>query len=85
MWKYGHKTQVCASTRRRQRAKISRTPAFGQEGILDFYKNCPVGMTVDHRYPLRAKEASGLHVIWNLQYLSPHDNFSKSNKMPVFA
>jgi hypothetical protein len=57
-----------------------RIPKFGQDGILDFYKNCPDGYVVDHTIPLQGKLVSGLHVIWNLQYLTPQENMSKGNK-----
>ena len=57
-----------------------RIPKFGQEGIEEFYNNCISGYEVDHIIPLQGKRVSGLHVIWNLQYLSKHDNRRKSNK-----
>lgn len=57
-----------------------RIPKFGQEGVRDFYKNCPTGMVVDHIIPLQGKSVSGLHVVWNLQYLTPEENMSKGNK-----
>lgn len=61
---------------RRQRKRIK----FGQEGVRDFYLNCPNGLHVDHVIPLRGKHVSGLHVIWNLQYLTPKENMRKHNK-----
>jgi hypothetical protein len=50
-----------------------------KDEIKEFYKNTPPGMEVDHDLPLQGKNVSGLHVIRNLQYLSPLDNKKKSN------
>lgn len=65
---------------KRRAARIERTPNFGQEGIEEFYRNRPEGYEVDHIIPLQARMASGLHVIWNLQYLTKSENSSKQNR-----
>jgi hypothetical protein len=44
------------------------------------YKNQPSNTEVDHYIPLQGDDVAGLHVSWNLQYLTPSQNASKGNK-----
>jgi hypothetical protein len=48
--------------------------------IVEVYKNCPENMEVDHYIPVQGRKVSGLHVSWNLQYLSKSKNSSKGNR-----
>ncbi len=58
-----------------------RTPEWANHArIIEFYKNCPPGHHVDHIIPLRAKNVSGLHVDYNLQYLPAKENMRKNNR-----
>jgi hypothetical protein len=66
---------------KRKALKLKATPKFANlEKIKEIYKNCPKGYHVDHIVPLVNKNVCGLHVEWNLQYLTASANLSKSNK-----
>lgn len=45
--------------------------------LKEFYSNTPQGMTVDHIIPIKGRNVRGLHVPWNLQYLTPEQNNKK--------
>ncbi len=72
-----------------EKKKLQRTPKWltreDKQRITRIYMECPVGQEVDHIIPLNGETVSGLHVPWNLQYLSKTENISKSNKLlPYF-
>jgi hypothetical protein len=63
-----------------QARKIQAMPYWvNKQEIRTIYNNCPEGYQVDHIIPLRGNYVCGLHVPWNLQYLSISDNNAKSN------
>ena len=50
--------------------------------IREIYAKCPPGLEVDHIEPLNGGDSfCGLHVPWNLQYLTPKENRSKGSKL----
>lgn len=69
----------------RQAGLRKATPAWvDKKALVAIYENCPPGYHVDHIIPLRGKtregyRVSGLHVPWNLQYLTVAENLAKHN------
>jgi len=63
-----------------------KTPKWvNLDEILLFHAACPEGYEVDHIVPLRGiidgRPVSGLHVIWNLQYLTVAENRKKKHRI----
>jgi len=82
-WANRNPGKVRAITRKHQASRDHRIPAWANlKAISMFYKNCPKGMVVDHIIPLKGQQISGLHILSNLQYLTPRENSRKSNKYP---
>ncbi len=81
-WREDNPGKRKSHTAKRRAAKLQRTVSWSEtEAITEFYVNCSTGMVVDHIIPLQGKEVSGLHVLNNLQYLTPKENGEKSNKL----
>ena len=84
-WAIANPEQAAANQRfhnaQRRALKARQTPAWAdRKAIRAFYSACPPGHHVDHVVPIRGKNVSGLHVHYNLQYLTPPDNHSKGNR-----
>ena len=70
-----------ADTAKRRALKLNATFSGFDKEIREIYENCPEGYHVDHMMPLNHPRMCGLHVPWNLQYLTAEDNIAKSNKL----
>ena len=69
-----------ANARRRAKCKLATFAEFLPE-VRQIYRECPEGYQVDHIVPLNGKNVCGLHVPWNLQYLTPEENVKKGNRL----
>ena len=78
-----HPESLRTSRLKNKLERKQRVPKFGQKGIKAFIKNTPKGYVVDHILPLCGKKMSGLHVRWNLQYLTPKQNRKKWNRISL--
>lgn len=73
-------TQAARQSNRRAR-ELNAIPKWSDiSAINKIFKECQEGYQVDHIVPLKGKNVCGLHVYYNLQYLTKKENLIKSNK-----
>jgi hypothetical protein len=78
-----NKEYINFKNRTRKALKNQRIPKWADlKEIEKIYKECPEGHHVDHIVPLNGKIVSGLHVEYNLQYLTASENIAKHNLFP---
>lgn len=74
----------CAARRARKKNATPKWLNLEQLRMIKLiYAICPKGFEVDHIVPLKGKNVCGLHVPWNLQYLTKEENLKKGNKVEV--
>lgn len=80
-WRKANQPKVNAILAARSRRVKRATPTWvDMAAIRGIYHACPQDMSVDHIVPINGENVCGLHVPWNLQYLTPSKNSTKSNK-----
>lgn len=83
-WKQRNPGKVLEHTRARQAGLKQATPVWADRAAMQaIYEACPEDKWVDHIIPLQGKTVCGLHVDYNLQYLTPEENMSKGNKIEI--
>lgn len=87
-WQKNNNGRVKAIKARRRAALLMATPEWARSGeiwrrLVLVYESCPSGLEVDHIVPLQGKDVCGLHVPWNLQYLTKSENSSKGNRLTI--
>jgi 5-methylcytosine-specific restriction endonuclease McrA len=76
--RWHQKTAINTRRVKQYRQPISK---FFKKEIIDIYLRRPIGFDVDHIIPINHPDFCGLHVPWNLQYLTSEANRRKSNRV----
>lgn len=83
-WRNENRGALRAIDARHRAARTQACPTWltkdQHREIVAFYDACPPGMSVDHIVPLQGRTVCGLHVPWNLQYLTIRENSAKGNR-----
>lgn len=81
-WRNENRGRDRATKAKYKAAKLNATPPWvNYSEIVLIYDQCPAGHHVDHIVPLQGENVCGLHVPWNLQYLSETENLKKGNRL----
>lgn len=80
-YRQNNKHVICEIQARRRKGKNSKLSILHKKEMREFYRLRKQGYEVDHIIPLCGDTVSGLHVPWNLQYLTISENRKKSNKL----
>ena len=84
IWSAKNKQKIYEKSAFERASKQQRTPPWvDRKALQEIYFNRPEGHHVDHIIPLNGKDVCGLHVPWNLQYLTEEENLKKSNKVVI--
>lgn len=84
-WRQKNKNKVRGYNASRKKTVSLHTPPWSdRKKTLQVYEDCPDDMTVDHIIPIKGitpegHAVCGLHVHWNLRYLSLSENCSRRN------
>lgn len=81
LWRNENRHLLRSKNAKRRASEYNAKPKWVNKLDLNLvYKDCPVGMAVDHIIPLVNEYICGLHIPQNLQYLTVKENSTKSNK-----
>lgn len=85
-WAAANLEKGAAKTARYRANRLKAAPVWltaeQKSEILEFYEQASINnLEVDHIIPLRGKAVCGLHVPWNLQFLTRSENASKGNSI----
>lgn len=81
-WRKANPGKSSALSMAHKAAKLHATPPWVNLKEIEkiYVEAAQLGLTVDHRIPLQGRGVRGLHVPWNLQFLTKSENSSKGNR-----